>query len=89
MVGLGQDMFDVDEYVRHNDLATAMLLKHLAAIRFRGRLVLASSMVVYGEGGYRCDEHGRVAPTPRLPEDLAASLFTPRCPAMPYGAVAG
>ena len=80
MVGLGRDMSDVADYVRHNDLGTATLLEQLAAINFRGRLVLASSMVVYGEGGYRCTEHGRIAPAPRLREDLAASRFTPRCP---------
>jgi hypothetical protein len=35
----------------------------VAARRFTGRIVLASSMVVYGEGGYRCPEHGRVPAT--------------------------
>ena len=60
MVGLGQDMLDVADYVRHNDLGTAVLLRELAAIGFKGRLVLASSMVVYGEGGYRCRRHGAV-----------------------------
>ncbi len=81
MVGLGVDMSDVDEYVSQNDLGTAMLLRQLAASRFAGRLVLASSMVVYGEGAYRCDVHGHVAPAPRDPERLAAADFTPRCPA--------
>lgn len=81
MVGLGLNMLDIDDYVRHNDLGTAVLLKQLAANRFRGRLVLASSMVVYGEGGYSCSEHGRVAPAPRDPKDLAAAMFTPTCPA--------
>jgi dTDP-L-rhamnose 4-epimerase len=57
-----------------------VLLKGLAASRFRGRVVLASSMVVYGEGGYRCAEHGRVAPAPRKPESLAAGMFAPTCP---------
>ena len=80
MVGLGLDMLDVDDYVRHNDLGTAVLLKRLSANRFRGRLVLASSMVVYGEGAYRCADHGRVAPAPRDPENLAAARFAPRCP---------
>ena len=80
MVGLGLDMLDVEDYVRHNDLGTAVLLKSLAASRFRGRLVLASSMVVYGEGAYDCSEHGRVAPAPRGREDLAAARFDPRCP---------
>ena len=65
MVGLGVDMLDVEDYVSQNDLGTAVLLKSLAARRFRGRLVLASSMVVYGEGGYACADHGRVAPQPR------------------------
>ena len=50
MVGLGVDIGDIADYVAHNDLATAVLLRALAAARFRGRLVLASSMVVYGEG---------------------------------------
>jgi dTDP-L-rhamnose 4-epimerase len=80
MVGLGLDMLDVEDYVRHNDFGTAVLLKRLAADRFRGRLVLASSMVVYGEGAYRCSEHGRVAPAPRDPAQLAAARFTPTCP---------
>jgi dTDP-L-rhamnose 4-epimerase len=80
MVGLGQDMLDVADYVRHNDLGTAVLLRELAATAFKGRLVLASSMVVYGEGGYRCRRHGAVRPGPREVEDLAAGRFEPRCP---------
>jgi dTDP-L-rhamnose 4-epimerase len=45
-----------------------------------GRLVLASSMVVYGEGRYACAEHGVVRPGPRRPEDLARGRFEPPCP---------
>src|SRR6185436_5260466 len=44
------------------------------------RLVLASSMVVYGEGAYRCDVHGSVRPGPRTPESLEAGRFEPPCP---------
>ncbi len=80
MVGLGVDLLDIDAYVRHNDLGTAVLLGRLAAAGFAGRVVLASSMVVYGEGSYRCAAHGAVAPLPRDPEDLAAGRFEPRCP---------
>ena len=80
MVGLGVDMLDVNDYVRHNDLGTAVLLQRLAANAFAGRLVLASSMVVYGEGAYRCPEHGRIAPLPRVTDELATGSFTPRCP---------
>ncbi len=66
--------------MRHNDLGTAVLLRELAETGFAGRLVLASSMSVYGEGGYRCSDHGPVAPLPRAREDLAAARFAPRCP---------
>jgi dTDP-L-rhamnose 4-epimerase len=80
MVGLGVDFLDVADYVSHNDLGTAVLLRALADSRFRGRLVLASSMVVYGEGRYRCAAHGLVRPAPRRAEDLDAGRFEPRCP---------
>jgi len=80
MVGLGVDFADAPDYARHNDLATAVLLSALAARQFRGRLVLASSMVVYGEGRYRCEHHGDVAPRPRAAADLAAGRFEPPCP---------
>jgi dTDP-L-rhamnose 4-epimerase len=79
MVGLGLDMRDIADYVRHNDLGTAVLLGALAHARFRGRLVVASSMVVYGEGAYRCKRHGQVAPEPRSREDLDNGRFSPRC----------
>jgi dTDP-L-rhamnose 4-epimerase len=79
MVGLGLDMRDVTDYVRHNDLGTAVLLGALAEAGFPGRLVLASSMVVYGEGAYRCAQHGPVTPGPRRREDLERGRFTPRC----------
>jgi len=80
MVGLGSDFGDVAEYVRENDLATAVLLRTLARGGFRGRLVLASSMVVYGEGAYRCPVHGPTAPPARDRVDLDAGRFDPLCP---------
>jgi len=80
MVGLGVDFVDVADYVSHNDLGTAVLLRALARRRFRGRLVLASSMVVYGEGRYRCAAHATVRPAPRRAADLDAGGFEPRCP---------
>jgi dTDP-L-rhamnose 4-epimerase len=80
MVGLGVDFLDICDYVSHNDLGTAVLLRALAQQGFRGRLVMASSMVVYGEGRYACVAHGRVRPAPRRAEDLDAGRFEPRCP---------
>lgn len=80
MVGLGTDFGDVASYVGNNDEATAALLLALHRRDFRGRLVLGSSMVVYGEGSYRCEEHGSVRPAPRDRERLAAGEFEASCP---------
>jgi dTDP-L-rhamnose 4-epimerase len=79
MVGLGTGIEDVADYAAHNDLGTAVLL---AAMYEAGvsRLVLAGSMVVYGEGRYTCGEHGIVRPGPRDPDAVAAGRFEPPCP---------
>ncbi len=78
-VGLGDGVSDLEDYVSRNDLGTAALLAGMARAG-TGRLVLASSMVVYGEGGYDCTEHGPVRPGPRNPGDLDAGRFEPPCP---------
>ena len=79
MVGLGVDLDDLPEYVGCNDLATAVLLAAMARAGVR-RLVLASSMVVYGEGAYSCPSHGSVRPAAREPKDLVAGRFEATCP---------
>jgi dTDP-L-rhamnose 4-epimerase len=79
-VGLGRDIRDVVAYARDNDLATAVLLRELSEARFIGRLVLGSSMVVYGEGAYVCADHGPVPAPPRLLEDLDQGIFDCFCP---------
>ena len=78
-VGLGVDIGDAPDYVASNSLGTAVLL---AAMRDAGilRLVLASSMVVYGEGLYRDGSWVGQAPPRRL-ADLEAGIFDPRSPA--------
>ena len=79
MVGLGVDFDDAPLYAGCNDLGTAVLLAAMARAGV-GRLVLASSMVVYGEGAYTCAEHGLAAtPPPRRAGDLDAGRFEPRC----------
>ena len=79
VVGLGLDLQDLPLYVSVNELGTAVLLAamHRAGV---GRLVLASSMVVYGEGRYTCAEHGEVRPPARTEPDLAAGRWEPPCP---------
>jgi len=78
-VGLGVDLLDIADYASTNGLGTAVLLRELARERFRGRVVLASSMVVYGEGRYACPRHGTVHASPRAEADLAAGRFEPFC----------
>ena len=80
MVGLGKDFADAPEYVGCNDLGTAVLLAGMARAGVR-RLVLAGSMVVYGEGRYECVRHGVVRPGPRRVAELDAGRFEPPCPA--------
>ncbi|MFE6939163.1 NAD-dependent epimerase/dehydratase family protein [Streptomyces chartreusis] len=80
MVGLGTGFADAVEYVSRNDLGTAALLTAMADTGVR-RLVLAGSMVVYGEGRYECERHGVVRPGPRAVADLEAGRFEPPCPA--------
>ncbi|MGY0488855.1 NAD-dependent epimerase/dehydratase family protein [Streptomyces sp. WG-D5] len=79
MVGLGNGVADAAEYVSRNDLGTAVLLSAMAEAGVR-RLVLAGSMVVYGEGRYACARHGVVRPGPRAAADLDAGRFEPTCP---------
>jgi dTDP-L-rhamnose 4-epimerase len=79
MVGLGVDVQDMPDYAGINDLGTAVLLAAMARAGTR-RLVLASSMVVYGEGRYECPEHGLVPAAPRRLADLDAGRFEPPCP---------
>ena len=74
-VGLGLDFADAPDYVRSNDLGTAVLLAAMTAQRI-GRLVLASSMVVYGEGAYT-SSRGPVPVPPRRITDLEAGRFDP------------
>ncbi len=79
-VGLGVDFGDVRRYVADNDAGTAAGLWALHELGFRGRFVLASSMVVYGEGRYECATDGLVEPAARTAADLAAGRYDPACP---------
>jgi len=79
VVGAGVNAADAPSYASHNDYGTAILLAGMYAAGVR-RLVLASSMVVYGQGLYECPVHGPVDPAPRTPADLDAGHFEHRCP---------
>ncbi len=78
-VGLGVDIGDTPDYVSSNDYGTAELLAGMARAEV-GRITLASSMVVYGEGVGQCRTHGAVAPGPRDAAAMRAGQFEPPCP---------
>jgi dTDP-L-rhamnose 4-epimerase len=79
LVGAGTKVADLPAYAAHNDVGTAALL---AAMADRGvrRLVLASSMVVYGEGTYACPADGAATPGQRPLAAMEAGDFDHRCP---------
>jgi dTDP-L-rhamnose 4-epimerase len=78
-VGLGVDLSDAPDYAATNVTGTAELVAAMGRAGI-GRLVLASSMVVYGEGAYRDATGRRQRPAPRTTDDLDAGRFEPRDP---------
>jgi dTDP-L-rhamnose 4-epimerase len=80
VVGAGVNAADAPSYGSHNDYGTTVLLAEMFAAGCT-RLVLASSMVVYGQGRFDCPQHGPVEPLPRTRADLDAGVFEHRCPA--------
>jgi dTDP-L-rhamnose 4-epimerase len=83
MVGVGQSMYQVRRYTDVNVMGMATLLEAIASqrssLRLR-KLLVASSMSIYGEGAYTCDLCGRAAPRLRPPAQLAAGDWEVVCP---------
>ncbi len=81
VVGVGQSMYEIARYVDVNTRGTAVLLDILANERHGVRkLIVASSMSIYGEGKYQCVAHGEVYPRLRSDEQLAARDWEMHCP---------
>ena len=80
-VSIGQSMYQIDRYVDVNTRGTALLLDILVnATHHVQKVLVASSIGVYGEGAYTCPAHGAVAPTIRPEAQLAARDWEQRCP---------
>ena len=80
-VGVGQSMYEITRYMAANTLGTANLLQALLDTRsMPEKLVVASSMSIYGEGKYVCTECGDVAPPPRSSSQLRSKKWQTRCP---------
>jgi dTDP-L-rhamnose 4-epimerase len=81
MVGVGQSMYQVRRYTDVNAMGMATLLDLLVEDRAQVRkLLVASSMSIYGEGAYQCSECGPVAPKLRPSTQLQAGEWEMRCP---------
>ena len=88
LVGVGQSMYDIERYVSINSLGTSSLLDVIVNDRMAlKKLVVASSMSIYGEGQYRCPRCGPVAPPLRDDAQLRAHEWEMRCPQCRQAAV--
>jgi dTDP-L-rhamnose 4-epimerase len=80
-VGVGQSMYEISPYVAANTQGTATLLQILSERRHEvQKLVVASSMSIYGEGAYRCPLCGPCAPPLREAAQLQAKRWELTCP---------
>ena len=80
-VGVGQSMYEIARYSSINVLGTATLLDVLMKGGHRPRrMIVASSMSIYGEGLYHCKDCGRQCPGPRPASQLARHDWAVRCP---------
>lgn len=80
-VGVGQSMYEITRYMAANTMGTAVFMELLASRAFPIRkVIVASSMSIYGEGAYSCPACGLVAPPMRETAQLEAREWGPRCP---------
>lgn len=80
-VGVGQSMYRIADYVRANCEGTGVLLQQVVDRKQPlERLIVASSMSIYGEGQYGCVEHGSVHPPLRPEYQLRVADWEMRCP---------
>jgi dTDP-L-rhamnose 4-epimerase len=80
-VGVGQSMYEVERYVRANDLGTAVLLEKVLKQSPRiKKLIVASSMSIYGEGAYQCATCGPMYPHLRDEAQLLERRWEMECP---------
>jgi dTDP-L-rhamnose 4-epimerase len=80
--GTGQSMYEISRYQEVNLGGTATILNALVNKSRLGihKIVVASSRAIYGEGKYRCNEHGTVYPRERALDRLKAHKYEPVCP---------
>lgn len=79
--GTGQSMYEVQKYTDVNVNGTAILLDYLVNAEHQvEKVIIASSRAIYGEGKYKCEEHGIMFPDERNEKNLLEGFFDPKCP---------
>jgi dTDP-L-rhamnose 4-epimerase len=80
-VGVGQSMYQIEKYVGVNTMATARLLDIFVNKEHEvKKLIVASSMSIYGEGAYECENCGIVYPSLRVEAQLKQREWEMKCP---------
>src|SRR5207245_11373892 len=81
-VGVGQSMYEIERYTSVNAIGAAVVLEEALAVREKlEKVVVASSMSIYGEGAYHCTAEGRdVLVEPRPDAQLEARDWELHCP---------
>ena len=81
LVGIGQSMYEIARYVKGNSLGTAVMLDVIANEKHKlKKMIVASSMSIYGEGQYKCKKCGIVYPPLRLGQQLEQRRWELICP---------
>ncbi|MEM2918881.1 MAG: NAD-dependent epimerase/dehydratase family protein [Candidatus Altiarchaeota archaeon] len=81
MVGVGQSQYQPKKYVDANISGTANLLDILVNEEHNvKKLIVASSMSIYGEGSYECENCGVIAPELRSEEQMKKNDWEVHCP---------
>jgi len=79
--GTGQSMYEIKKYTDVNINGTAGLLDYITNKKHKvKKIIIASSRAIYGEGKYKCNEHGVVYPLTREDRDMAKGDFEVKCP---------
>lgn len=80
-VGVGQSMYEISSYMASNVQGTANLLQAILDAKSEPqKLIVASSMSIYGEGRYACSHCGDIAPSPRSAAQLKQKQWEIDCP---------
>ncbi len=80
-VGVGQSMYEISHYMGVNTQGTANLLQVLLDTKIPiEKLIVASSMSIYGEGLYTCEQCGAMAPPVRDTKQLLSKQWETLCP---------